>query len=185
MNKFRLDQVLQNMERLKKTLPVLLSNQAQTFFVKSWEKKGWDDKSVVKWDKRKDTGPKSQGRAILVKSGNLRRAVNRSIRFESFDRIQLVVALPYAAVHNDGYNGTRRAHTRSIFKRGSTPEFIGLARKKPRRLKSTPVFERTGEANVKAHTMKMPRRRFMGDSANLRKLQLKLIDKEINKIWLA
>ena len=182
-NKFRLDIIVKNVERMKNTLPVLLANQAQNFFVESWKKQGWDDKGVDKWPSRQDTGPRSRGRSILVKSGKLRRAVGQSIRFKTFDKIQLVVALPYAEVHNDGYNGPRRAHKRAIFKRSSTPEFIGLARKKPRKKPMTSVYPKVGDASVKAHTMKMPRRRFMGDSASLRREQLKLIDKEILKVW--
>lgn len=185
-NKFGLDKVMKNVQRLKQTLPVLLANQAQTFFVASWKKQGWDDKSVQRWPKRQDQGPKSQGRAILVKSGKLRRAVGQSIRSKTFEKIQLVVALPYAAVHNDGYKGPRRAHTRSVFSKGSTSKFIGLQRKDGNRKKpTTPVYKQIGTAKVKAHTLDMPRRRFMGDSANLRAQQVKLINQQMAKVWQA
>jgi phage gpG-like protein len=188
-NKFQFRRVVQNVEKLKKTLPVLLSNQAQTFFVDSWKKKGWDDNGVKAWQNRKDTGKKSQGRATLVKSGKLRRAVGQSIRLKSFDKIQLVVALPYAAVHNEGYNGMRSAHSRALFTKSTTREFIGLRKNKKGQLKEAhrrrTVYIRTGEAQVKAHMFKMPKRQFMGDSATLRQMQRKLIDQQISKVWLA
>lgn len=188
-NKFQFRRVLQNVERLKKTLPPLLANQAKNFFVESWDKKGWDDGGIKPWKKREDTGKKSQGRALLVKSGNLRRAVRQSIRLKTFDKIQLVVALPYASVHNEGYNGMVRAHTRTLFAKSTTKQFIGLKRNKKGQLKEahkkTTVYVRTGEANVKAYTMKMPKRQFMGDSATLRQKQRKLIDEQITKVWRA
>lgn len=169
---------------MKQTVPTLLANQAQNFFVASWRKQGWEDRGIERWPARQDKGRKSQGRAILVKSGKLRRAVGQSIRIKTFDKIQFVVALPYAAVHNDGYNGPRRAHRRDIFTRGSTRKFIGLRRKEGNRKKpTTPVYRKTGQSMVSAHNMKMPRRRFMGDSYALRTQQIALIDKEISKVW--
>jgi phage gpG-like protein len=188
-NRFKFGKVINNVEKLKKTLPVLLANQAQTFFVESWKKKGWDDNGVKAWQKRKDTGKKSQGRALLVKSGKLRRAVGQSIRLKTFDKIQLVVALPYAAVHNEGYNGMRSAHSRAMFTKSTTREFIGLRKNKKGQLKEahrkTTVYIRSGEAQVKAHMFKMPKRQFMGDSVTLRKKQRELINKQISKVWQA
>jgi phage gpG-like protein len=188
-NKFQFRRVVQNVEKLKRTLPNLLANQAQTFFAQSWKKKGWDDNGVKLWEKRDDTGKKSEGRALLVKSGKLRRAVEQSIRVKSFDKIQLVVALPYASVHNEGYNGMRAAHSRAMFTKSTTRQFIGLKRNKKGQLKEahkrTTIYTRTGEAQVKAHMFKMPKRQFMGDSATLRQMQRKLIDQQISKVWLA
>jgi len=144
---------------------------------------------VKLWEKRDDTGKKSEGRALLVKSGKLRRAVEQSIRLKSFEKIQLVVALPYAEVHNEGYNGMRAAHSRALFTKSTTRQFIGLKRNKKGQLKEahrrTTIYTRTGEAQVKAHMFKMPKRQFMGDSATLRQMQRKLIDQQITKVWLA
>ena len=186
-NKFRLDIVLKNVDRLKQTVPTLLANETQNFFVASWKKQGWDNKGVEKWPKRQDTGPKSSGRAILVKSGKLRRAVGQSIRIKTFDKIQLVVALPYAAVHNEGYNGPRKGHTRAVFSKSRTSEFIGLRRNKAGQLKMkrkyTTIYIRTGENKFGAHTLNMPRRQFMGDSLALRTIQKKIIEKQIAKVW--
>lgn len=188
-SKFGFASVQKNILKTKQVLPVLLANQAQTFFVDSWKKQGWEDGSVSLWKNRKDKGKKSQGRAILVKSGKLRRAVGQSIRLKSFDRIQLVVALPYAAVHNDGYNGMRKAHTRARFTRTTTSQFIGLRRGKNGKLEErhtrASVFIKTGEVQVRSHMMNMPKRQFMGDSATLRKKQTELIDQQIMKIWQA
>lgn len=185
--RFDFDRVKKNIERMKKTLPVLLANQAQNFFTDSWKKQGWDDNGVKRWPKRKSNGKKSIGRATLVKSGKLRRAVGQSIRLKSFDKIKLVVALPYAAVHNDGYNGVVRAHTRARFTKSTTSQFIGLRQNKNGKMvmatRRTTIYTQTGEVKVKAYNMNMPQRKFMGDSTTLRRLQKDLINKEVSKIW--
>jgi len=78
--------------------------------------------------------PSARTRHILVKSGALRRAVNNSIRSATFNRVELIVGVPYAEYHNEG--------TKSI-----------------------------------------PKRQFMGDSVILRRKQIQLINKEVDKIW--
>lgn len=188
-NKFGFGKVIRNVEKLKKTLPVLLANQAQNFFVDSWKKGGWDDGTIQRWQKRGKETKKTQGRALLVKSGKLRRAVSNSIRMKTFDKILLTVPLPYAAVHNEGYNGMVAAHTRARFSKSTTSQFIGLRKNKNGQLKEahrkTTVFIQTGEVKVKAHMMKMPQRRFMGNSATLSNMQVQLINNEIDKQWQA
>ena len=113
-NKFGFGEIKRKIAAMKEELPKVLANQAQTFFVKSWANQGWEGqpwKEVkrreegtpeYKYPKRKDLGRRT--RAILVGkgSGRLRRAVGNSIRSAAFDRIRLVVDLPYAAVINDG-----------------------------------------------------------------------------------
>lgn len=144
MNEFNFGRVLTNFSQLKRTLPVKVANDAQKFFVASWQRQGWDDTGVVKWMPRKKETKRTQGKAILVGTGKLRRAVNNSIRETTFDKVRLVIdgdTIPYAAVHNEGLRAGRGAG------------FI------------------------------MPKRQFMGDSQDLRKIQLKTITKEIDKIW--
>lgn len=134
-NKFNFDRVKVNMQRLKTELPVILANDAQKFFVDSWRQQGWEGKD---WPevKRRIPGtreykfPKTKGlgrrtRAILVKSGALRRAVGHSIRSKTFNNIRLVVDLPYAARHNEGLEGMPRR----TFMRDS-PVLKALQRKK-------------------------------------------------------
>jgi phage gpG-like protein len=115
MNKFNFDRVRKNFDQVKQDLPTLLANQAQNFFAKSWNKQGWDDGNVKEWKEvqRRIIGtpafkyPKNKDlprrtRAILVKSGRLRRAVQNSIRSATWSRVQLTVDVPYAAYHNKG-----------------------------------------------------------------------------------
>lgn len=107
-SRFKFDKVLNKFEGLKQNLPVKLANQAQNFFVDGWKKQGWESDGLQPWKPRRDmTSKSSRGRAILVKSGALRRAAGQSIRLQSFALVKLVVALPYAKVHNEGLRSGR------------------------------------------------------------------------------
>jgi hypothetical protein len=114
-NKFNLGRVKENMERLKKELPPLIANQAQTFFTRTFSVGGWDGKP---WElpNRKKPGtkeyeyPKKKGlqrrkKPTLVKTGKLRRAVSMSAKVVTWDKISFLVDLPYAARHNEGLKG--------------------------------------------------------------------------------
>lgn len=111
---FNFHKVLLHLDQVKKELPPILANQAQRFFANTWQTNGlngsWEGKE---WEtpKRRIEGtpeykyPKrglQRTRATLVKSGALRRAVAQSVRLVSFEKIELVVGIPYAAYHNEG-----------------------------------------------------------------------------------
>lgn len=188
-NKFRFSRVLQNVDRLKKNLPTLLASQAQGFFVDSWRKQGWDDGSVIKWAPRKKETKKTAGRAILVKSGALRRAVNQSIRQATFERIRLVVALPYAQVHNDGGTVTTKDRTQVLRFRPMSYN-LETGKYRGRFVKKNATGARkygdySMKVNISATSYNMPQRRFMGDSKTLRNKQVALITKQIDKVWQA
>lgn len=111
-NKFKLGQILKNLEELKRTLLTILANQAQYFFVSSWDNQGWEGKEwpepkcrieetpEYKYPKFKGLGRRTQ--AILVKTGRLRRAVSNSISIQSWPTVKIMVDLPYAKVQNEG-----------------------------------------------------------------------------------
>lgn len=112
MSKFGFDRVIKNFERLKNDLPVVVANKTQNFFADSWRKQGWDDTGVKAWEPRKYETPKTKGKAILVSTGKLRRAVQNSIREKRFERIHLVIdggSIPYAKIHNEGLRAGRGA----------------------------------------------------------------------------
>lgn len=84
---------------------ILIGNEAVSHFKKSFRDGGFEDKTVEPWKPRKDKSKRSQGRAILVKSGDLKRSPHR----ESLNRTGLSVVistdLPYAKRHNEGLDG--------------------------------------------------------------------------------
>lgn len=119
-NKFGLGRVRANVEKMKVELPKVLANQAQNFFVGSFEKQGWEGETW-KEPKRRIEGtpeykyPKFKGlsrrtKPTLQLTGALRRAVATSIRTQSFDLIRLVVDLPYAKAQNDGEKNLPKRH---------------------------------------------------------------------------
>ena len=111
-NQFGTDKILKNIDQLKGELPVVLANQAQNYFTNSWRQQGWDGEDwkepnrripgtpEYKYPKKKGLGRRT--RATLVQTGRLRRAVSNSIRKATFEKVQLVVAVPYAKYHNEG-----------------------------------------------------------------------------------
>lgn len=103
--RFDFDRVVAKMQRAKIDLPVKLANQAQNFFSSSWRKQGWEDGRLTAWKPRLQEGRRNKGGQILVQSGALKRAVGSSIRSQTFDLVRLAVALPYAEVHNEGFDG--------------------------------------------------------------------------------
>lgn len=111
-NPFNFDRVKQNIERIKRTLPILLANDAKEYFLASFKAQGWDGQS---WQSVKRQGKKGSSRnnsAILVQSGRLRLSVANSIKLVSWDKIILRIdgnEVPYAKVHNDGLRAGRGA----------------------------------------------------------------------------
>lgn len=116
-NKFKLDETIKRFDSLKRSVPILLANQAQTFFVQRFKEQSWPDTGNWKQVQRRIQGtneykyPKSKGLSrrvtpILVRTGALRRAVSTSIRQATFEKIRLDVptSLVYAGVHNFGTN---------------------------------------------------------------------------------
>lgn len=111
-NQFRFGKLKANIGRMKTELPVVLANQAQNYFLGSFTKQGWDGQPWQEVKRRQpETNeykyPKFKGltrrtKPILVGSGILRRATSESIRSATFERVRLVVDLPYAATQNDG-----------------------------------------------------------------------------------
>jgi phage gpG-like protein len=130
-SKFNFARIQANLEKVKEEAPTVLSNHAKNYFASSFVKGGFDQgEKPWKEVKRRIPGekaykyPKSKGlgrrtRAILVKSGRLRRAVQNSIRSARWNRVQLLVDVPYAKFHNVG---DRKAHL-------PRRQFMGKSRK--------------------------------------------------------
>jgi phage gpG-like protein len=71
---------------------------AKNHFTANFRKQGFDDEGVEAWKPRKKR--ERAGRAILVKSGRLRRSIN----FRKKGKWSVVIAtdVPYARRHNEG-----------------------------------------------------------------------------------
>ncbi len=136
------------------------------FTEQRFREQGWAGTVMQPWQARKNnTDP---GRAILIKSGALRRSVYVVAKTE--DNVTIGSDLPYAKIHNEG--GDIKHYARS--------EVFVRNRKEGRFVKGTTPGHgfSYGENN-----MQMPQRRFMGDSPYLRLQIRRLITLEINKCF--
>jgi phage gpG-like protein len=112
-NKFNLKKAEQKARKALEAAIVDVGNTAKVFFVESFRKQGWDDKSVQKWKPRKRTTYKTKSgkvvddttRAILVKEGDLRRSIIRNPANRAALSIKISTNLDYAKIHNDGLMG--------------------------------------------------------------------------------
>ena len=108
-NKFNLKQLENKWKQGLRASVTVIGNEAKNFFVENFRKQGFDDKSVKHWQPRKtETDRKSRNkgaRAILVKSGDLRRSIKRHPANLSNLSIMISSDLPYAKIHNEGLEG--------------------------------------------------------------------------------
>lgn len=100
-NKFNLKQAEQKARKALEAAIVDVGNTAKTFFVENFRKQGFDDKTVQKWKPRK-VADKRAGRAILVKTGDLRRSIIRNPANRAALTVKISTDLIYAKRHNDG-----------------------------------------------------------------------------------
>lgn len=102
---------------------------------------GWQGTSLEPWRANK------KGTTILVKSGALRRGFNHSVI--GAGTVQFYNNVPYAAVHNQGFNGSINitGHTRSKYEKAQKFD-VNTRRKQTLTVK-------IGETNVQSHTRQM------------------------------
>lgn len=105
---------------------------------------------------------------LHVRSGTLRRSINKEVRIEGNTTVRGVVGtnVQYAAVHEYGFQGSVwiPQHVRRITSTHRTAGTVGKAGFGPMGAKRTKFIN--GMATVKAHTMKMniPERSFLRSS---------------------
>ncbi|MBQ3658020.1 MAG: phage virion morphogenesis protein [Bacteroidales bacterium] len=137
-------------------LPEQIGMLAVNFAKQRFVEQNWLYTSPQPWKERKRNrrgGEARQKGAVLVDSGRLK----RSIRIISTTPLSVTIGtdVPYAQIHNDGFSGVQsvKAHTRK-------------------------------GKNVRAHRrkMKMPKRKFIGNSAALMLEIEKFIIEQINGV---
>jgi len=148
-------------ERLLKNLPRIIKNMQLNFFDDSFQREGWIDTGFRPWTprKHKDGNEQQRGRRGLLKqSGDLRRSIKAAIRGNV---ITFYSDLPYAEVHNEGFQGKQQVPTH------------------------TRTSRRGKSYTVKAHTRRqnIPKRQFMGYSETLDKRLETQINKSMDEIF--
>ena len=173
---------IERLAQLYPKLPRVAAIVAVNFSKERFRMQNWVDRSREPWKKRKDT--KSKGRAILVKTGRLK----RDVQVISVGRESAVVGTsnlttPYAKTHNEGYTGTVtvKGHTRHRYKKvkESYTTRGGITRSRTSKQVSGSTIA------VRTHTRKMnlPARRFLGPSAVMdRRIERELTKQFINAL---
>ncbi len=155
----------QKLQRAVQKLPTVLVNEAVNWTKGNFDRQGFPGKTFEPWPKRKPGTKNDAGRAILVKTGRLK----RSIRKISTGPLSASFGtdVPYAKAHNNGFVGTVNVRQYQRAKLGKIKVSTGKSGK-PFRTKKTI----TGMGSVKAHQrhMKLPRRRFIGYSPVLQSI---------------
>lgn len=77
--------------------------EAVNFYTLNFRKQGFDDNGVEQWKPRKRERSKDSGRALLVKSGALRRSLIK--RPAGRLAVWIISPLPYASRQNEGGRG--------------------------------------------------------------------------------
>ena len=124
------------------------------------------------WDKRKKDRAKDKGRAILVKSGTLK----RSIRIISADTKEIVIGtdVVYAQIHNEGGTIVQPPRTESFLRNRNEENTFYKSGKNKGLAKGIKGRFRKGKTagdgfSFKERTIKIPQRQFMGESVELTK----------------
>lgn len=118
---FNLDEVQEKIKQVRRETLVLLSNQAQNYFLASFKNQGlrsagdWKEVQrrtpgtrAYKYPKNKGlqrrTSPILTGAGYRVRGGTLRRAVSAMARTADINdaRLRMIVDLPYANIINEG-----------------------------------------------------------------------------------
>jgi phage gpG-like protein len=104
----------QELKQLYREAPRYVGNLALQHFNDNFQQQGFVDDTLQPWPPRHDDG--GQDRAILVKTGRLR----RSLRISRLSTEEVVIGtdVPYAKVHNEGGMINVKAHNRRS-KRGN------------------------------------------------------------------
>lgn len=150
-------------------LPIILANQVQRHFQKGFRKGGGQtDNSKGGWKPRKN----DKGRAILVKSGILRRDINKIS--QRFDKIEIGTSnrtRDYAMIQNEGgvthptVTQKMRGYAWVQYKKTKESKWKAIALTKKSRL-----------------TVNIPQREFIGNSKDLESLNKLHIDNALKEM---
>lgn len=198
-NKFNIKADQMKMRKALEAAIVDVGNTARVFFIDNFRKQGFDDKTVQKWKKRqvserKGRGSKKSaseletvrsvkaGRAILVKTGDLRRSIIRNPANRAALTVKISTDLAYAKIHNNGGNVVQYVKPHRRFVDQGDTMGTGVFNIKSRKEKQAKVKVKQ---DVKGFSRKvrMPKRQFIGDSYNLNEKVKAVIVKRLDKVF--
>ncbi len=164
------------MNKLLDTLLTDIQTRLGDEFNRNFQRQAFFDKP---WKPRQ--GNKNPKRGVLIGKGRGRlwKSLRSKIRGNS---IVFTSNVPYASVHNEGFNGTQsvkahsriiKAHTRHITARTS------LKTRKEIKAHNQQVREHTQNVGAFSRSMEIPQRQFIGDHPKVRSIIKETIDDTI------
>ena len=158
--------MMNRVEKVYGTLPNKAAIIAVNFSKERFKQQNWLGNTTKPWKKRKRTGTKDDSRAILVKSGALKRDVHKIMA----DSTKAIIGTSnitgnYARIHNEGFRGSvsvkefRRKHYTHAKEKYTTRS--GRERTRTKR-----TINSNMETTVRSHIRKVniPARQFLGSS---------------------
>jgi phage gpG-like protein len=92
-------------EQEKEAIATQVARTAENQFKDNFRLQGFIDEHLEKWEPRENNS--DPGRAILVKSGRLKRSI-RAIPGSNFQKVDIVSDVDYAVKHNEGIGVRKR-----------------------------------------------------------------------------
>ncbi len=102
---FNFKKKIAEFKAMKRSLPIKIGNLAKNHFVASFRNQGFTDRALNPWAVRKNSNRSdrrtTRKRAILVKTGHLRRSIK--VQKARFSSIEIGYrGVPYGVYHNQG-----------------------------------------------------------------------------------
>jgi phage gpG-like protein len=183
MKKFNFDRIVKNVQKLKRSLPIELANETKNYFMTAFKTESWDGHSWIEPKRKRKKGTSSRLRsATLVQSGKLRRAVSNSLKEKTFEKIRFEVTdVDYAEIHNEGGTINKKGSEKVLHFKAkganiATRQMYGTFAKKGK-------SDYAQKVKIGAHDIYIPQRQYMGQTKELTKIQEKVIEKQMAKVW--
>ena len=177
-----------DMKKAIKEMVTIMGVEAINHYKKSFADQGFTDDGFVAWRKRKDRkdtykrGERSLnvGRAVLTKTGRLRRSLRKQ-RFGQYG-VMIYTNVPYSEIHNEGGVINRKASERVVHFKG---DLFDISTRQAVRGR----FARKRNADfaqklvVGEYSIRMPKRQFVGYSERLNRRLIKIFDIKIRSAF--
>ena len=142
-------------------LHVVLGNAAVNWTIDSFEKQAWRGLTLEEWAARSPKAARNVGRALLIKSGRLRRSF-RILKLNE-NSVAFGSDLPYAEAHNTGVHGpvSVGSFSRNKLGKAKASELNKFTKTGKHRSKSISYIANTSTVKSFTRNMNLPRRQMM------------------------
>lgn len=172
-NKVNLDNLKRKCQEAISRLPPLLGAEAVNHTKANFQQGGFVDSALETWPKRKNDNDPGRGVLIGKQSGHLFKDIRVLSRTEN--SVTVGTTLPYARIHNEGGTINHPGGTAFFMKDGKAA-FISN-RKANALATAGHKLPRT-----KAHQIRIPKRKFLGQSVVLTAKLQKIVINEMRRI---